>query len=290
MSIHKPISQQVRVRGMKTTTIVVLLSMMLCSGCIGINGKLMGREFAALREMVFETMREQLRRLADNRSFCCRVLVGGPVYSQRELAYNVAYPRPGVVMPNGKIRPDEDSSYDRLLGETILDSLRKSTIDDAVPFASIRSGMVHTACIAWFGKDGSSLAGIVVITPDDVYFIFTEMYYVTLVEEGCLYEIFWAEPPYYMWRSPYWVPILREQGQISACYHRIIKEVCRAYPDDPDLQDDLCFDNSVIAFRMDIAPENILMTVKGARASIDGGGREGQIRLVVRQDKLGRTY
>ena len=252
---------------MRTYINAALLPLVLIAGCIGIREEPHERSVAALRRQVFEVMHDQIGRLAEERTFCCRVLEGWPTYSdplsdpmQKELCLSLDFPRLGVVQLNGKIISGTGTSYDGRLGEEIIDSLRKCTMDDAVSLGAISNRMVRTAGLAWLGKDGSSFAGFVVIADDDVYFAFTTMFLVADKEDSYGYDIFYVEPPYYLWRNPYWAQVhcvsdwqksVSDTLRIRRCWNK-------AFPDNNLLR----FENFVTAFRVDVSPERFPAAAK----------------------------
>ena len=217
-------------------------------GCVRISEPIED-DLASLRGMVFETIKDQIGKLAEDRDFYCRV----PVLPRRELGSDDFYTRFGVVKPGG------DSSDDVRLGEEIMDSLRKCTLGDAVSFESISNRTVNTAGLAWIGKDGSSLAGMAAITTDEVYFVYTVMGLVT--EKTVMHETydkqFRSRPPYYAWRDSglaqhIW---LADEKRLRVCRKRIYSKLEKMYPDSRSLQESFLFAKSITAFRMDIAPE-----------------------------------
>ena len=229
---------------------------MVCLGCVGMHDESdepIESEFAAVREMVLETMHEKIGKLAENRTFYCRK----EKWPGKLLSWEIKsldWVRFGV------INTDKGSPDDGLFGEELIDSLRKCTMSDEVSFGSISNRITRLAGLAWIGNDGSLLAGIVVITSDDVYFIYTEM---NLFEgPGAYYDVYdiLEEPPYYLWRNPYWTQRiwLTDQERLHACVKRIHSKAERIYPD-AQLRDGFCFENIVTAFRIDIAPEKFHM-------------------------------
>ena len=217
-------------------------------GCVRISEPIED-DLASLRGMVFETIKDQIGKLAEDRDFYCRV----PVLPRRELGSDDFYTRFGVV------KPGVDSSDDVRLGEEIMDSLRKCTLGDAVSFESISNRTVNTAGLAWIGKDGSSLAGMAAITTDEVYFVYTVMGLVT--EKTVMHETydkqFRSRPPYYAWRDSglaqhIW---LADEKRLRVCRKRIYSKLEKMYPDSRSLQESFLFAKSITAFRMDIAPE-----------------------------------
>ena len=217
-------------------------------GCVRISEPI-ENDLASLREMVLETIKDQIGKLAEDRDFYCRV----PVLPRRELGSDGFYTRFGVV------KPGVDSSDDVRLGEEIMDSLRKCTLGDAVSFESISNRIVNTAGLAWIGKDGSSLTGMAAITTDEVYFVYTVMGLVT--EKTVMHETydkqFRSRPPYYAWRDSglaqhIW---LADKKRLRVCMKRIYSKLEKMYPDSRSLQESFSFAKSITAFRMDIAPE-----------------------------------
>ena len=214
-------------------------------GCIRIAEPIES-DLAALRGMVFKTIKDQIGKLTKDCTFYCRV----PVSPRRELGADDFYTRFGVV------KPGVDSSDDGRFGEEIIDSLRKCTLGDAVPFESISNRIVNTVGLAWFGKEESSLAGLAAITPDGVYFIFTVMQLVA--EKDVQYhKMFRSKPPYYAWRDSelaqhIW---LTDKKELRVCMKRIDSKLEKMYPDNQSLQELFRCEKAITAFRMDIAPE-----------------------------------
>ena len=239
----------------------VVWTAILCSGCVCMKEKPTERDLAALREMAFDAMRDRIGKLADDRSFYCR----------KELwpwkAHSLDWE--GVDLDRFHVvKVDEDPPDDGLFGNELVDSLRKCTTGDAVPFASISNRIVNTVGLAWFGKDGSSLAGMAAITSDDVYFIFTVMKLVT--EKDVQYhKMFRSKPPYYAWRDSelaqhIW---LTDKKRLRMCMKRIDSKLEKMYPDSRSLQKSFLFDKSITAFRMDIAPEKFQSVHHGRHGS-----------------------
>ena len=202
---------------------------------------------AALREMVFETMQDRIGKLAENRAFYCRKGHWpwmGHMLDEKELCLS----RFDVV------KTDEDPPDDGLFGNELIDLLRKCTTGDAVSFESISNRIVNTVGLTWIGKDGSSLAGIAAITSEDVYFIYTEM---ELFEgPGQPFGVFEVlkEPPYYMWRHPYWALFIRlaEQKRLRTCEKRSDSESSKVYDELSELSLRVA---NLMAFRMNISHE-----------------------------------
>ena len=217
-------------------------------GCVRISEPI-ENDLASLRGMVFETIKDQIEKLVEDRDFYCRV----PVLPRRELGSDDFYTRFGVV------KPGVDSSDDVRLGEEIMDSLRKCTLGDAVSFESISNRIVNTVGLAWIGKDGASLAGVAAITSDEVYFVYTVMGLVTekTVSHKTYDKQFRSRPPYYAWRDSglaqhIW---LADKKRLRVCMKRIYSKLEKMYPDSRSLQESFLFAKSITAFRIDIAPE-----------------------------------
>ena len=245
--------------GVMTLAFVVMLTTMQFVGCIGIEYEPIEQEIVAAREMVFEAMRDRIKTLDEDRAF----------YFRKERWPWMSRPSDLQCVRRDinwirfkEVKPEDDSPDDRRFGNELIDLLRKCKIDDAVSFGSISNRIVSTVGLAWFGKDGSSLAGIAAITDDDVYFIYTQMYpeeYSTpsLVMWG--YEVL-REPPYYMWRNPYWIQYMGfypmssgDRRKFDGMDSRISRRFSKMYPDDQWW--DFLFENFTTAFRMDIPPE-----------------------------------
>ena len=236
----KPFARMIFVRAVVGVAIV-------CSGCVCTKEKPTERELAALREKVFETMQDRIGKLAENRSFYCRK-GHWPWMGHRLDEKELCLSRFDVV------KTDEDPPDDGPFGNELIDLLRKCTTGDAVSFESIQSRIVDTVGLAWFGKDGSSLAGIAAITSDDVYFIYTEME--LFKGPGQPFGVFEVlkEPPYYMWRHPCWALYfgLVEQKRLRTCEKRIDSESGKVYDELSELSLRVA---NLMAFRMNISPE-----------------------------------
>ena len=229
-------------------------------GCVRIAEPIES-DLASLRGMVFETIKDQLGKLSEDCDFYCRV----PVSPRRELGTDDFYTR------FGGVKPGVDSSDYGRLGEEVMDSLRKCTLCDAVSFESISNRIVNTVGLAWFGKDGSSLAGMAAITSDDVYFIFTVMKLVTEKDVQC-HKMFRSKPPYYAWRDSelaqhIW---LTDKKRLRMCMKRIDSKLEKMYPDSRSLRESFLFAKSITAFRIDIAPEKF----QAARSVRQGSTKE----------------
>ena len=213
----------------------------VCSGCVCTKEKPTERDLAALREKVFETMQDRIGKLAENRVFYCRK--GHWPWKAHSLdEKELCLSRFDVV------KTDEDPPDDGLFGNELIDLLRKCTTGDAVSFESISNRIVDTVGLAWFGKDGSSLAGVAAITSDEVYFIYTEM---ELFEgPGQPFPVLdvFEEPPYYLWRHPCWALYFR----LRACEKRIDSRSGKLYDELSELSMRV---KNIMAFRMDISPE-----------------------------------
>ena len=213
----------------------------VCSGCVCTKEKPTERDLAALREKVFETMQDRIGKLAENRVFYCRK--GHWPWKAHSLdEKETCLSRFDVV------KTDEDPPDDGLFGNELIDLLRKCTTGEAVSFESISNRIVNTVGLAWFGKDGSSLAGVAAITSDEVYFIYTEM---ALFEgQGQPFPVLdvFEEPPYYLWRHPCWALYFR----LRACEKRIDSRSGKLYDELSELSMRV---KNIMAFRMDISPE-----------------------------------
>lgn len=232
----------------------VTLLLVQCFGCVGVRDDLETAEFAALRGKTIETIRGRIGSLGKDRTFCCRVVDGWPVPDPKGLVSSIDYPCLGVVSPDGAmVHADVSLSHDSAFGEKLLGSILRCTTNDLAYVGALRKRKVRTAGLFWLCQDGSSFAGIAVITDEGVYFIYTNMHFVTNVEDGYMYDIFWASPPYYILRNPYWAVLLEMQGYCVGIRSRARK----AYPEFQDrwAYADYCFDNLVTAFRIDIAPD-----------------------------------
>ena len=246
MKLHQSIRQPAS--GVKALPFVELLSTILCSGCVCLSdNEPSERDLAALREMAFDAMRDRIGKLADDRVFYCRK--GHWSWKAHSLDWEV-----GDLERFDVVKVDEDPPDDGLFGNELVDSLRKCTTGDAVPFESISNRIVNTVGLAWFGKDGSSLAGMAAITSDDVYFIYTEMALFKGPGQPFAVLDVLEEPPYYLWRHPWWALFLRlgYQKRLGACEKRTDFESDKLYELDLGSQRG---ESLVPAFRMDITPE-----------------------------------
>jgi len=239
----------------RTSKIVALVSILLLptvrssAGIVSGEGSIES-EITAVREMVLEALRGKIRSLAKERLFYCRNEHWPWRLSSWEACRASDWVRFGVV------KTDEDPPDDALFGAELVDLLRKCTIDDAVPFGAISNRIVRTVGLAWIGNDGSSLGGVVAITPRDVYFIYTNMELFKGPEAYYgVYDVF-EDPPYYLWKNPYrthrvW---LTGRNEFRECWKRIDSKTSRMYHD-PQSRSDFLFAKVVTAFRLDISPE-----------------------------------
>ena len=240
--------------GVMTLAFVVMLTTMQFVGCIGIEYEPIEQEIVAAREMVFEAMRDRIKTLDEDRAF----------YFRKERWPWMSCPSDLQCLRRDinwirfkEVKPHDDSPDDRRFGNELIDLLRKCKMDDAVSFGSISNRIVSTVGLAWFGKDGSSLAGIAAITDDDVYFIYTQMYPEESPHWG---DVVVGEPPYYMWRNPYLIQYMGfypmssgDRRKFDRMDSRISRRFRKMYPDDQWWA--FLFENFTTAFRMDISPE-----------------------------------
>ena len=231
-------------------------------------------DIANLRGLVFETIGDRMGKLGEDRAFYCRLFDDWPFLSSDE----------GIGCGDfcigfGVVKPREDAPDNGHLGEEMLASIRRCTMDDAVSFGSISNWMVRTAGLAWFGKDGASFAGVAVVTPDDVYFLFTDIELVTDEETWCHPR---PKPPYYAWREPGLAQhcCLMDEKKMRSCMKSIYSKLGKMYPNDSASQmefDVFLSDNSITAFRMDISPEEF-QTVEKPGIPPTGDGPVGDKR------------
>ena len=243
----KPFARMIFVRA-------VVVAAIVCSGCVCTKEKPIEQEIVAAREMVFEAMRDRIKTLDEDRAFYFRkerwpwMSCPSDLQCLRRDIYWIRFK---------EVKPDDDSPDDRRFGNELIDLLRKCKMDDAVSFGSISNRIVSTVGLAWFGKDGSSLAGIAAITDDDVYFIYTQMYPEESPHWG---DVVVGEPPYYMWRNPYLIQYMGfypmssgDRRKFDRMDSRISRRFRKMYPDDQWWA--FLFENFTTAFRMDISPE-----------------------------------
>ena len=236
-----------------------MLVIMQFAGCVSIGGEPIEHEIAAAREMVFEAMQNRIEKLDEDRAFYFRK----ERWPWMSRSSDLQCVRRDVVWIRFKeVKLDDDPPDDGRFGNELIDLLRKCKIDDAISFGSISNRIVSTVGLAWFGKDGSSLAGVAAITDDDVYFIYTQMYpeedpHPSLVMWS--YEIF-KDPPYYMWRNPYWIQYMGfysmssdDRKKFDRMHSRVSYELRKTYSDDQRRK--FIFENFTTAFRMDVSPE-----------------------------------
>ena len=230
-----------------------MLVIMQFAGCVSIGGKPIEHEIAAAREMVFEAMQNRIEKLDEDRAFYFRK-EKWPWMSRpsdlRCLCREIDWIR------FREVKPEEDPPDDERFGNELIDLLRKCKIDDAVSFGSISNRIVSTVGLAWFGKGGSSLAGIAAITDDNVYFIYTLMYE---EECGCEFGVL-RDPPYYMWRNPFNIQYVGlypmssdDRKKFDRMRSRVSHELRKTYSDDQRWK--FIFENFTTAFRMDVSPE-----------------------------------
>jgi hypothetical protein len=230
-----------------------MLVIMQFAGCVSIGGEPIEHEIAAAREMVFEAMQNRIEKLDEDRAFYFRK-EKWPWMSRpsdlRCLSREIDWIR------FREVKPEDDPPDDERFGNELIDLLRKCKIDDAVSFGSISNRIVSTVGLAWFGKGGSSLAGIAAITDDNVYFIYTLMY-----EEECCCEFgVLRNPPYYMWRNPYLIQYVglypkssEDHRKFDRMHSRVSQRISKIYPGDQLYH--FLFENFTTAFRMDVSPE-----------------------------------
>lgn len=240
--------------GVMTLAFVVMLTTMQFVGCIGIEYEPIEQEIVAAREMVFKAMRDRIKTLDEDRAFYFRKERWPWMSRPSDLQCvrrDINWIRFKVV------KPEDDSPDDRRFGNELIDLLRKCKMDDAVSFGSISNRIVSTVGLAWFGKDGSSLAGIAAITDDDVYFIYTQMYPEPAPHWG---DVVVGEPPYYMWRNPYLIQYVglypmssEDRRKFDKMHSRVSQRISKIYPGDQLYH--FLFENFTTAFRMDIPPE-----------------------------------
>ena len=243
---------------MKTFALVVLLVDMVCVGCVNIHGEQTCHDIVMLRGLILDNIHCQLEGFPNNYAFCCKVIEGWPIYShsetQCELVNSIEFPKLGVVNIHGVVVRDVHATYDVLLGDEIISALSRSTIDDAVSLGIISNRMIRTAGLAWFREGKPYFSGIAIVLPHDVYFIPTTMTEVKNVEESSIYDIFWAEPPYYMWRNPLWSLVASKQAGLQECMDRISSKNQTAHAASLSLKD-LFLENLITAIKIDVSPE-----------------------------------
>ena len=248
------------------------MSTMLLAGCASMDEESLENDISSFRGRVLETIQGKIEKLPTNRDFYCGVLEGWPIWCRdsRNADHETLYHglvADGVYSRFGAVKRGVDSSgsHDALkadciekcksghLGEEILASLRKCRIGDAVSVGSIRNKMVRTSCLAWFGNDESSMAGVAIITVDEVYFIYTRMEF---VEKAYLVVDIFAELPYYLWQNPMLgqCRLIGEDEEGEQCALGEIREkMIKMYPDGSVRS--ILFDDVIAAFRLDISPE-----------------------------------
>ena len=158
--------------GVMPVIFAAMLTIMQLVGCVGIVDESVEHEIAAAREMVFDAMRDRIGALGEDRAFYCRKERWPWMSRSSDLQYEC---RDIDWIRFREVKPDDDPPDDGRFANELIDLLRKCKIDDAVSFGSISNRIVTTVGLAWFGKDGASLAGVAAITDDDVYFIYTPM-------------------------------------------------------------------------------------------------------------------
>ena len=240
--------------GVMPVIFAAMLTIMQLVGCVGIVDESVEHEIAAAREMVFDAMRDRIGARGEDRAFYCRKDRWSWMSRSSDLQYEC---RDIDWIRFREVKPDDDPPDDGRFGNELIDLLRKCKIDDAVSFGSISNRIVTTVGLAWFGKDGSSLAGVAAITDDDVYFIYTQMYPEPAPPWNCVVH---GEPPYYMWRNPYLIqyegfyPMSSEdRRKFDKMHSRVSQRISKIYPGDQLYH--FLFENFTTAFRMDISPE-----------------------------------
>ena len=240
--------------GVMPVIFAAMLTIMQLVGCVGIVDESVEHEIAAAREMVFDAMRDRIGALGEDRAFYCRKERWSWMSRSSDLQYEC---RDIDWIRFREVKPDDDPPDDGRFGNELIDLLRKCKIDDAVSFGSISNRIVTTVGLAWFGKDGASLAGVAAITDDDVYFIYTQMYPEPAPPWGCVVH---GEPPYYMWRNPYLIQYVglypmssEDRRKFDKMHSRVSQRIRKIYPGDQLYH--FLFENFTTAFRMDISPE-----------------------------------
>jgi len=243
-----------RQSGMMSRMFVVLMLMGFCSGCVSIEDNPIENDFVAMRELTLETMHDRVKEFSEDDAFYCRIVDGWPyISSPRELRVSRNYVKFTVV------KHGVDAPENGRLGEAVLKAVRKCTLSDAVPLGAISSRMECTAGLAWIANDGSSFAGIAVITSEGVYFIYTIME--RFSGPGMYYECVYEElrkPPFYLWMNPvlgqHWGAKNRKKMDVSV-NDMFVKSAQMYSNSDSNARWQFCFENRVTAFRIDIAPE-----------------------------------
>ena len=237
--------------GVMPVIFAAMLVIMQFAGCVSIGGEPIEHEIAAAREMVFEAMQNRIEKLDEDRAFYFRKEEWPWMSRPSDLCSEIDWIR------FREVKLEDDPPDDERFGNELIDLLRKCKIDDAVSFGSISNRIVTTVGLAWFGKDGSSLAGVAAITDDDVYFIYTQMYPEEAPPLGC---VVLGEPPYYMWRNPYLIQYVglypmssEDRRKFDKMHSRVSQRISKIYPGDQLYH--FLFENFITAFRMDIPSE-----------------------------------
>lgn len=237
---------------MKMLSFVGVLLALVLSGCVAVGGASQAPAPSEFQREVWTAMQDEIGKLSAERDFYCRVFNGWPVWNAWHWANWPHMERLGAV------KPGSDPVEEVRLGDEIFDSLRRIRLEDAVSFGSISNRMVRTAGLAWIGKDGSSVAGLFIISMKDVYFVLTHM---SLHTEPSIW-LFRHDAPYYIWSNPAFVQMwqLKNTEEWVAFRDRLHEQVenrLRPWWGKPKFINEFFLDNYVTAFRLDIAPERI---------------------------------
>lgn len=236
-----------RVRAIVCSSLLVLS----CVGCVGITlDKESEVMIDEMQESVYKRLQQRLAELDEKSLFYCRVKKEWPCDEDDYMPFVTDYYRFRVV------KPAIDQPSQVALSKDMLNALRKCTLNDAVSLGIVRDKSIRTAGVAWFGAGGGSLAGVIVCTPENAYFIYTEMHRVAdIKEEYEVYESF-RSPPYYWWLNPYMAQCWGYPGicERNAIHAALMDKGVLRYLGAVDFMN-AC----VTAFRLDMPPERILM-------------------------------
>ena len=84
-------------------------------------------------------------------------------------------------------------------------------------------------------------------------------------DDASVYDIFWENPPYYLWRNPYWaLRLTKDDRELNECIKGIRKSMDSVHTDRYSLSC-FCYDNIVLAFRINISPKEFDNAVNEGR-------------------------
>lgn len=237
-----------------------ILILSYCSGCVGFLSGTFQEDCIKLKKKVHGIIVSRARNFVADYTFYVGNNRGWP----SGFVESIDYPLLGALKPSGDALPGHVKQFDGKLGGRILESLRECKVDDAVYLGTLRNRDSRMAGLAWLGGDGSILAGLAIITSGKVYYVYTDLYHV-LDDDASVYDIFWENPPYYLWRNPYWaLRLTKDDRELNECIKGIRKSMDSVHTDRYSLSC-FCYDNTVLAFRINISPKEFDNAVNEGR-------------------------